>query len=118
MATVTFDQDSPGQGGSGPLFGSGSMPIKVATGTFSFDSSYPSGGESISTIFDIFKDGNGTSRLLGMYVQQPVQTGSQTGKFVNVDYTNKKLQLFTNASPFAEVAGSSDQSAITNLRWI
>jgi hypothetical protein len=84
----------------------------LATGQFSFDSSYPAGGEDISDIFNQF------SSLLGMHVAQPIQAGAQTGKFVSVDYTNKKLKLFTNAAPFAEVADTSDQSLIVNLRFI
>lgn len=117
MATLTYDQDSPGQGGSGPLFGTGTRPTKVATGRFSFDNSYPTNGESVTGIFDLFNDANGTSRLDGLFIEQPL-SGAQTGKFLRVDYTNKKLLLYTNASPAVEVANASDQSAITNLRWI
>lgn len=117
MATITYDGNAPARGGSGPLFSGGGAPQKVVTGQFSFDNSYPAGGEDISDIFAQFNGASGVSRLQGIIFQQPIQTGAQTGKFVNVDYANKKVQLFTNASPFAEVAGSSDQSAIVNLRF-
>lgn len=118
MATITYDQDAPSKGGSGPLFGSGSRPTKVVTGQFSFDSSYPTGGEDISDIFGFFNSVTGVSRLGGIIFEQPVQAGAQTGKFLRVDYANKKIQLFTNASPYAEVANASDQSLITGLRFI
>jgi hypothetical protein len=118
MATITYDQDSPSKGGSGPLFGSGSSPYKVVTGQFAFDNSYPTGGESLSDIFDFFNSVTGVSRLKGIIMEQPIIVGAQTGKFLKVDYTAKKVLLYTNASPYAEVANGSDQSAITGLRFI
>lgn len=117
MATITYDQDAPGRGGSGPIFGSGTRTTKILTGKFSFDNSYPTGGEDISDIFSYFNGATGVSRLDGIWMEQPL-TGAQTGKFLKIDYTNKKALLYTNASPAVEVAGSSDQSAITNLRFI
>lgn len=116
MATITYDSDAPGRGGSGPVFSVGSRPTKVVTGTFAFDSSYPTGGEDISAIFDLFNDTTGTSRLNGILMDQPL-TGSQTGKFLKVDYSTKKVLLYTNASPAVEVTNTSDQSAIT-VRFI
>lgn len=119
MTTLTLDQDAPGQGGSGPIFGSGSMPLKIVTGKFSFDNSYPTGGEVLTSVFALFnRPGTSTSNLLGIIMEQPIIAGAQTGKFLRVDVTNKKVQLFTNAAPFAEVANGSDQSLITNLRFI
>lgn len=112
MATITYDSDAPGRGGSGPLFGVG-KPQKVVTGRFAFDSSYPTGGEDISDIFAQFR-GNVADCV---QFDQPL-TGAQTGKFAKVDYTAKKVQLFTNASPAVEVVNASDQSAISALRFI
>jgi hypothetical protein len=117
MATVTYDSDAPGRGGSGPLFSGGSRVMKVVTGSLAFDSSYPTGGEALDEVFALFNDQSGVSRLNGIIFDQPL-SGSQTGKFIKVDYTNKKAQLFTNASPAVEVANASDQSAITALRFI
>lgn len=117
MATVTYDSDAPGRGGSGPVFAVGSRPTKVVTGSLAFDSSYPTGGEDISGIFDLFNNPAGTSRLSGVLFDQPL-SGAQTGKFAKVDYTTKKILLYTNASPAVEVANASDQSAITALRFI
>lgn len=118
MATITYDQDLPSRGGSGPVFASGAQPTKVVTGQFAFDNSYPTGGESISDIFSYFNSVTGVSRLKGIIFEQPIIAGAQTGKFLRVDYTAKTVMLFTNASPFAEVGAGSDQSAITGLRFI
>lgn len=40
--------------------------MKVVTGSFNFDSSYPTGGESISDLFDQFQAISSTSGLLGV----------------------------------------------------
>jgi hypothetical protein len=85
--------------------------MRLVTGTFSFDSSYPSGGESISALWDLIN-------VRGIIFEQPTQTGTQTGKFVRADLANKKVQAFTNAQPYAEVSDTSDQSALANLRFI
>ena len=115
MATITYDSETPGRGGQGgPLFAAGSARMKVVTGRFSFDSSYPTGGEDLADIASQFK-GNA---WFGMLMAQPIQAGAQTGKFVSINASTKKAQLFTNASPFAEVANASDQSAIVNLPFI
>jgi hypothetical protein len=118
VATITYDAEGPGKGASGrPVFAQSPRPIKVVTGTYAFDSSYPTGGEDISDIFNQFANLSSTSGLLGLLFDQPL-TGAQTGKFLKVDYTNKKVQLFTNASPAVEVTNASDQSAITGLRFV
>ena len=111
MATITFDAEGPGKAAKRPVLTQSGRVMKIVTGVYAFDNSYPTGGEDISAIFSEFQ------QVLGMLVEQPI-TGAQTGKFVKVDYTNKKLQLFTNASPAVEVANASDQSAITALRFI
>jgi len=131
MALITYDDGAvktigvaglstnPPGGGHGrtgpPLFaGSGGRALKAVTGTIAFDNSYPTGGEDISDIFDLFKG----SVIYRIYVEQPIQAGAQTGKFVRVDKATKKVQLFTNAAPFAEVANASDQSLITGIDFI
>ena len=111
MATVAFDAEGPGKGAFSPVRGNMSRGMKLVTGKFSFDNSYPTGGESLSEIFDMFAECH------GLLMEQPVQVGAQTGKCLRVDHTNKKVQLFTNASPYAEVANASDQSLIANLRF-
>lgn len=112
MAAITLDAETPGKGAQRPVLAKAPGVLVFMSGQFSFDNSYPTGGEDFSTVLNEFKT------VLGVFIQQPIQAGAQTGKFINVDYTNKKLQLFTNASPFAEVANGSDQSLITALRFI
>jgi hypothetical protein len=117
VATITYDQDAPGRGGSGPVFSVGSGRQKVVTGSFSFDASYPTGGEVITEIFDLFNTGGGVSRLTGMVVESPISSAG-TGKHSRIDFTAKKWMLYTNAATPAEVANASDQSGAVSLRFI
>lgn len=117
MATIAYDGQSPGASGSRPAFWQSARPIKVVTGTFTFDTSYPTGGEDISDIFNQFQGIGSTSGLLGIHMADP--TGSAgTGKSVVIDYTAKKALLYTNAAPPVQVADTSDQSGAANLRFI
>jgi hypothetical protein len=117
MATITYDSDAPGRGGSGPVFAGGSRPTKIVTGTFSFDASYPTGGEDASDIWNQFNDASGTSRLSGLLIEDPLLSAG-TGKRCIVDYTNKKLLLYDNAVALAQVSNATDQSGAANLRFI
>lgn len=110
MATVSWDQDAPGRGGSGgPLRGGG--PNKVASGTFAFDSSYPTGGESISEIWDAFKSVQG------------IIFPSRSGYVFDVDYTNKKvLAYYSDYDAVADgaliqVPNTTNLSTVTGVRW-
>lgn len=114
MATVTLDAETPGAGAVRPVFAQSPRPLKMVTGRFSFDNSYPTGGELLTDLKKHFAG----STILGMIVEQPIIAGAQTGKFVKFNRTTQALQLFTNAAPFAEVANASDQSAITNLVFV
>jgi hypothetical protein len=110
MATITWDQKASGRGGvGGPLFGGGIRKIK--TGTFDFDASYPTGGESIADIFAAFKS------VKGVWMESPLASAG-TGKHVVIDLTNQKALLYTNAATPAEVANASDQSGATGLSWL
>jgi len=115
MTTIVFYSDTPKEVGG--LFGSPSNGLKFAAGTFSFDSSYPTGGEDITTIFDLFNDPSGTSNLMGILIRDPTASAG-TGKKCVVSYTTKKLLLYTNASPPVEVSDTSDQSGASSLRWL
>src|SRR5687768_12815286 len=111
MATVTLDAAGPGVAAKRPLFAQSPRPMKVITGVFSFDNSYPTGGEDVTTtIFDHFTE------LLGIDIADPTASAG-TGKKTVVDYTNKKLMLYTNAATPAEVANASDQSGAASLRF-
>jgi hypothetical protein len=135
MAVITYDDgqvetigtaepttSKPGHGRSGPpLMSTPGKSTKIVTGILAFDASYPTGGEDISRIFNLFADfgqagaqGAGRTKVI---FEQPL-SGAQTGKFAKVDYVNRKVQLFTNASPAVEVVNASDQSAITALPFI
>lgn len=115
MATITYDVDAPGRGGQGaPIFGIGSGRQRVVTGHIAFDNSYPTGGEDLTEAFALLRGGVGQ----GAIIEQPIQAGAQTGKFARINRSTKKVQLFTNASPFAEVANASDQSLITDLAFM
>lgn len=114
MATVTLDAAGPGAAASRPVFAQNPRATTLVTGKFSFDNSYPTGGESLSGITGAFRE------CLGILMEQPVLTGAQTGKFLRVSGTGTTYvaQLYTNASPFAEVANASDQSLVANLKFI
>ncbi len=113
MAGVfTYDRESvqipailPGNTGA-------ASSAKIVTGTFSFTGTYTTGGEDASALFNHF---TGTAIV---FLQDPIIAGTQTGKHVFVDHTNKKFMVMTNAIPYAEVAGASDQTALANLRFI
>ena len=124
MATITYDDGAVftvGTGYTTNVTGSGKKvpalgvaaggPVKVASGILAFDASYPTGGEDIANIYAQFK-----SCTVVMF-EQPILAGAQTGKFVRANHSTQKAQLFTNASPYAEVANASDQSA-TAVRFI
>lgn len=109
MATIAYNGSGAGKSVVRAQTG---RTTTINHGTFSFDSSYPTGGEDISDIF------NQHTECFFVIMEQPIQAGAQTGKFLKVDHTNKKVQLFTNAAPFAEIANASDQSLITGLKWV
>lgn len=114
MAVITYDTDGPGKGGFGPVFSDGAGRKKIVTGHIAFDSSYPTGGEDLTEAFNLLR--GGVARAA--FVDQPIQTGAQTGKFAKINRTTKKIQLFTNASPYAEVANASDQSLLTDVAFM
>lgn len=125
MATINYNDETvftigtgvttsrPGSGGSSRNVMSKSKNLKIVTGSVSFDSSYPTGGEDLADIWSQFKGG----LLQSIIFDQPL-SGAQTGKFAKVDKTTKKILLYTNASPAVEVANASDQSAIAALDFI
>lgn len=113
MATITYDAEGPGKGAMRPAFWNAPRSIKVVSGRFSFDSSYPTGGEDVSEIFALFAG----SVAQGFVCESPVFSAG-TGKHSRIDYTNKKWMLYTNAADPAEVANASDQSGAASLRFL
>ncbi len=102
MATITPVAESPGKGGKRRMFSGTPRPVVVRYYTFDFDSSYPTGGESISSIFDDFQ--------LVLQIT-PEQRGS---RIFAVDYSGKKLLLYTAVG--TQGGSASDQSTITGVR--
>lgn len=116
VGTAALTTSVSGHGASGPpLFsGAGGRTQKVVTGQVSFDASYPTGGEDISDIFDMFRG----STVLGIYFDPSVPlTSAGTGKRLKVDYAGKKLLLYDNAVASAEVVNASDQSGAAAIRF-
>ena len=112
-ATITYDQSDIGKASRSPVRSISGRARGILTGAITFTASYATGGEDISAIFDQFPGGE-----VVVVTEQPIAAGAQTGKFVKVDHTNKKLMAFTNASPYAEVANASNQSGSGALRFI
>lgn len=83
--------------------------LQIVTGTFDFDASYPTGGEDITGVWNMFSRGFG-----GMLIAQPNVAAVRT---VVVDTANKKLLGYTDA--FAtQVGAGTNLSAVTGLRFI
>ena len=101
MATITLDAEGPGKGGIRPLMVQGPRVTKVISGVVALDSSYPTGGEDISEIFNQFKN---CKRVIVDAL------GTAGSRLFAVDFANKKLKVFTALS--TEAANASDQSAI------
>jgi len=113
MATITYDAATPGKGATRPVFAQNPAATKIVTGQFSFDNSYPTGGEDLADIAAQFRG----SAWLGLLMEDP--TGSAgTGKKVVIDDANKKAMLFDNALAPAQVLNATDQSGAASLRFI
>jgi hypothetical protein len=87
----------------------GKRPV-VLTGTFDFDSSYPTGGEDITALWDAFPGGV----LSGALFTQPNVAAVRT---VSVDTGNKKLLGYTDGL-VTQVTNGTNLSAVTGLRWV
>jgi hypothetical protein len=78
----------------------------VKRGTLAFDDSYPSNGEGLSLA------------TLGLSYVDEVRVGPTSGYIFEWDGTNKKIKAFwvdtsTDGAPLAEVANTTDLSALT-----
>lgn len=94
MASITYDAGTgPGAGATRPAYSqSGGRALKFVTGTFAFDSSYPTGGESITDIANQFTE------LLGILVNP------RLGYVFSVDYTAGAQKLLAYYSDYDAVA--------------
>jgi hypothetical protein len=111
LATLTPIAASPGAGGKRPVQNLGPRVLVFAEYTFAFDSSYVTGGEDISAIWNDFKE------VLAVIVDAPPFVAA-TGKNVRIDKTAKKAMLYDNAAVPAQVASASDQSTVTGITLI
>lgn len=118
MATVTLDGVGPGRASRRPVVAQAARTLKFVTGTFAFDSSYPTGGEDITEIFDCFKE------LLGIQFSDEGAPITANAKIVNsfpVDYAGKKVLAFgddTTTGVPAEVAATTNLSTLTGVRFV
>lgn len=103
MATLTPLQTGVGRGSLGTMLHfSGPRVSTVRCYTFAFDNSYPTGGEDISGIFNDFTT-----------VHQII-ISPRFNKIITVDYSGKKLLLYTSLG--TQAGDGTDQSAVTDVR--
>lgn len=109
--TINFSADKPGQGAKvHPRWLRARVPV-TADGTFNLDSSYPTGGYPINSVFDLFQ------QVAGVLV------APTAGYLFDVDYTNKKLKVFhfnypaASAGAAVEVPNGTNLSSVTDVRW-
>jgi hypothetical protein len=107
MPTINLSNTSStdfGRGRTSPLFSAGGRANKVAMGTFDFDSSYPTGGESIADIYNLFRSCDGV-----------VFQATDGTRLYAVDHAAQKVKAFTALA--TEVANATNLSAVTGIRW-
>jgi hypothetical protein len=103
MATLT----RVGSGAKQPVRSLGERPIQLGIYTFALDSSYASGGEDISAIWDDFKE------VLAIFpASGDLPLADQ--RYYNLDFTGKKLIVYTAGATEA----TGDQSAVTNIKLL
>lgn len=82
-------------------------PLVIVTGTYSLDSSYPTGGESISELAAMFPNA-----LVGVLFEQPNVAAART-----VARSGNLLLAYTDGF-VTEVSNGTNLSAITGKRFI
>lgn len=87
-----------------------SSRLTIVTGTFAFDTSYPTGGEDISEIWNLMPKGV----VLSVLFDQPNVAACRT---VKVDTGTKKLLGYTDGL-VTQVVNTTNLSAITGVRFI
>ena len=102
--TISQAAGTVGQAAKSPSLSGGAKPIIDRYYQIDFDSSYPTGGESISTIFDDFKE------VLCITVEP------RGSRLFEIDYTAdaEKIKLYTAVG--TEATNASNQSTITDVR--
>jgi hypothetical protein len=98
----------PGRAAFGEPLWNASRRVKIISGTFTLDNSYPTGGWDISAA--LFFDTTPLKKLLGIIV--PATNGYT---FV-VDQTNKKLMAYTSAG--VQTTAATDLSALPKVPFL
>ena len=100
MAVSVAFQRGTGVGGaaSSPMYSLSNQAVKTVAGTLTFDSSYPTGGESITDITGQFKE------VFAVFFED------LSNRIVTFDKTNNKALVYTALG--TEAANTSDQSSI------
>lgn len=106
---VTITKAGSTGGGSSPVYARFGMPADVTVYTVAFDSSYPTGGEDISSIFTSYKS------VLAIFVQNHDLTIADNRMFI-ADLVGKKLIVLSAIN--TEQANASDLSALTNVKLL
>lgn len=102
MATLTAHAAAPGKASKVKVYGGGSRPVTMRLYQLDFDSSYPTGGESISDIWNDFTE------VLAIFTEQ------RGARLFEVNYSTKKLLMYTAVG--TEATNASNQSTITDVR--
>ncbi len=96
---------------SGLESGTGSTAKVVITGTLQLDSSYPTGGEDISEIWNLMPKGV----VLKAQFDNP---NSATVRYVVVDTGNKKLICYIDGAAQTQAANLANLSAVPAIRFL
>jgi len=105
--TITNAAGTLGAGALSPVHGGSHRRYKIGLYTVAFDSSYPTGGELITSVFNDFTE------VLAIFVQNHDLTIADQREYIP-DLTNKKL-IVLDAFNVEEGSGT-DLSAITNVK--
>ena len=109
MPTITPATPGPGAGAIRPVMSRGPRMLKQAVYSVDFDSSYPTGGEDISSCWDGFQE------VVGIFVQPHDTTIADNRNFIP-DLTNKKLILLTAIN--TEGTAASNQAAVGSVKLL
>lgn len=112
MATLTPHATGPGAASVRDVKGLNPRTTKIATGTFDFDSSYPTGGEATTGISDLFAE--------VLYVN----LSPKSGYTFEYDYTNNKILAYyadydaVADGALIQVPNTTNLSTVTGVRWV
>lgn len=107
--TITDQAEAPGKAGKSIARIGGATAGLVRVYQVDFDTSYPTGGENISEIWNDF------SSVLGIFVQ-PADTTVADNRMFIPDLVNKKLIMLTAIT--TQASDTSDQSAVTKVQLL